>query len=210
MDLPKKEKISSLSDNIVANLPSLIYLRNITIQNEDNIIWININELKDIGYFEISKKRLRFDFLKKHIHPDDVSVFLKMNSVSNKESRKSNFLFRIKNKITDNWDWFSGKVSMYFEVDIEYSLIQCQNLSKGAYFENKLKYLTAEQLSSVNELTKREKEVLTYVCKGFAAREIATELNISKNTIVTHKENISKKLGVRKSTQLASFASMVL
>ncbi len=47
------------------------------------------------------------------------------------------------------------------------------------------------------QLTKREKEVLAYVVKGFSYTEIANMINVSGHTVTSHIKNIYKKLSVR-------------
>ncbi len=55
-------------------------------------------------------------------------------------------------------------------------------------------------------LSDREKEVLTLVAKGKMNKEIADILNISVFTVMTHRKNISKKLGINNIAGLAVYA----
>ena len=48
-------------------------------------------------------------------------------------------------------------------------------------------------------LSKREKEVLNLIIEGKTYREIASEMFVSINTILTHRKNIKSKLGVKSS-----------
>ena len=50
--------------------------------------------------------------------------------------------------------------------------------------------------SSVSSLTGREREVLTLVAKGLAAKQVARQLGISHKTVEGHKTRIFSKLGV--------------
>ncbi|WP_299254287.1 response regulator transcription factor [uncultured Cytophaga sp.] len=52
----------------------------------------------------------------------------------------------------------------------------------------------------------RELEVLRYICKGRSNEQIADILFISEKTIATHRRNIMKKAGVKKSTDLIIWA----
>lgn len=52
----------------------------------------------------------------------------------------------------------------------------------------------------------RELEVLRYICKGRSNEQIADLLFISEKTIATHRRNIMKKAGVKKSTELIVWA----
>ena len=59
-----------------------------------------------------------------------------------------------------------------------------------------------------NTLTVREIEVLSLVVQGFINKEIADRLNISLPTVVTHRRNITEKLGVRSVSALTIYAVM--
>lgn len=62
----------------------------------------------------------------------------------------------------------------------------------------------SEQYSTV--LTPREKEVLVLIAHGSTIKEIASELGISVNTTLTHRKNISAKLGIRSVSGLSLYA----
>ena len=52
--------------------------------------------------------------------------------------------------------------------------------------------------------TRREKDILNLLEKGFCAKEIASRLFISETTVITHKKNLKKKYGVKNSVELIS------
>ncbi len=49
----------------------------------------------------------------------------------------------------------------------------------------------------MNELTRREKEVIIELSKGLYYKEIASKIFISPETVKKHVKNIYRKLGVR-------------
>jgi DNA-binding CsgD family transcriptional regulator len=55
-------------------------------------------------------------------------------------------------------------------------------------------------------LTEREIEVLRLLASGKATKEIAEELHISTNTVITHRKNLSAKTGIRSVSGLAIYA----
>lgn len=57
-------------------------------------------------------------------------------------------------------------------------------------------------------LSVREKEVLRLIAEGLTAKEIADKLGISANTVVTHRKNMSAKLGIRSVSGLSLYALM--
>ena len=56
------------------------------------------------------------------------------------------------------------------------------------------------------ELSEREKEVLVLVAKGLLNKEIADKLNISINTVITHRKNITRKTGIKTAPGLTVYA----
>lgn len=55
-------------------------------------------------------------------------------------------------------------------------------------------------------LTKREKEILTYIVEGLSNKEIAKRMFLSNSTIQFHVSNVLSKLGVSKRTEAAYLA----
>lgn len=55
-------------------------------------------------------------------------------------------------------------------------------------------------------LSERETEVLKYIALGLSNKEIAVKLNISINTVITHRKNISQKTSIRSVSGLTIYA----
>lgn len=55
-------------------------------------------------------------------------------------------------------------------------------------------------------LTPKEKEVLQLIAEGYSSKQIAKNFNLSLNTVHIHRNNIMKKLGIHKQTELVRFA----
>jgi two-component system, NarL family, nitrate/nitrite response regulator NarL len=58
----------------------------------------------------------------------------------------------------------------------------------------------------VNQLTGRERQVLTFLARGNSTPQIARELRVSPNTVRTHIQNILTKLGVHSRLEAVTFA----
>lgn len=58
------------------------------------------------------------------------------------------------------------------------------------------------------ELSLREIDVLKLIVKGITNKEIADKLNISLNTVLTHRKNITAKLGIKTVSGLTFYAIM--
>lgn len=61
---------------------------------------------------------------------------------------------------------------------------------------------------SNKELSVRETDVLQLIVKGITNKEIADKLNISLNTVLTHRKNITAKLGIKTVSGLTFYAIM--
>lgn len=59
---------------------------------------------------------------------------------------------------------------------------------------------------SQRDLTSREKDIIVGVVKGLSNKEIAAELNVSVNTVMTHRRNIASKLQIHSAAGLTIYA----
>ena len=62
--------------------------------------------------------------------------------------------------------------------------------------------------TEVHDLSAREIEVLKLITKGFINKEIADKLNISITTVISHRKNITEKLGIKSVPGLTIYAVM--
>ncbi len=65
---------------------------------------------------------------------------------------------------------------------------------------------TDENLIKTEKLTKRESKIFSLIGSQFTSQEIADILNVSKETISTHRKNIIKKLNLKGTRQLQNVA----
>ncbi|MCO6497801.1 MAG: response regulator transcription factor [Chitinophagaceae bacterium] len=76
-------------------------------------------------------------------------------------------------------------------------------LTKGSMFNRSAE---GKRITAIREeLTQREKEILSLVTKGYSNQEIADELYISINTVKTHRSNILFKCDVKNTASLIRF-----
>lgn len=107
-----------------------------------------------------------------------------------------------------------GYVLKDSESDVLISAIR--SINKGeTYIQPNMASLLFKKLNSkekekeekrINDLTKREIEVLKLITEGMLNKEIAHKLNISEKTVKNHVSNIFKKIDVSDRTQAAVFA----
>ena len=88
-----------------------------------------------------------------------------------------------------------------------------QIMDKGYYFSdlvglamlNKIKGPPASSINAftlIPEISKREKEVLQLICKGYSTAEIADQLFISKRTVEGHRASLLRQLEVKNTAGL--------
>ena len=82
----------------------------------------------------------------------------------------------------------------------------------GTYFSQELLRNLVGSLKSTrgerpgDVLSDREKEILLLICRGMSNQEIADKLFISTHTVITHRRNISAKLGIHSPAGLTIYA----
>ena len=64
------------------------------------------------------------------------------------------------------------------------------------------------EIINSHDLSAREIEVLKLITKGFINKEIAEKLNISLTTVISHRKNITEKLGIKSVAGLTIYAVM--
>jgi DNA-binding CsgD family transcriptional regulator len=99
------------------------------------------------------------------------------------------------------------------------------SISIGSYFDENLLYTDPEEIlveklrciynscgedsqqeSGSSILSEREKEVLRQVALGHTNKEISNTLSISTHTVITHRKNITAKLGIKTIAGLTVYA----
>jgi DNA-binding CsgD family transcriptional regulator len=153
-----------------------------------------MNEILDRYTFEVTFP-LIFDFLDKNDFDLNLSVLQKY-----KISEKGEQQFHISNlKYNPQFDQF-------FCIDFNVN-----KLDFGVYNLRKIvdANLKKQQwFPFYQSLTKREREVITFIAKGYTNKRIGEELFLSCHTIRTHRNNIFRKLNINHLRQLLEFADL--
>ncbi len=63
-----------------------------------------------------------------------------------------------------------------------------------------------DQAGQTDALSPREKEVILGIVKGLSNKEIASAMNVSVNTVMTHRRNIASKLQIHSAAGLTIYA----
>lgn len=185
--------------------------------SENKIVWINGNFAKFVGYNLnkfISKSMDRF--LNTSVHYSDRKKLRKVLTGYEQGMQKEEQVFlRLKNTVND-YEWLlasfelisldknkSAHVQIY-GIILDNKPEQRDDIKmylKQAYMKN--------QMSKIELLTKRQKQILVMMGKGLTSKQIAESLNISFHTVEAHRKIIAKKTQTRKRAGLISLAAEV-
>lgn len=75
-------------------------------------------------------------------------------------------------------------------------------------YGHKSKLHPSQDITKTHDLSAREIEVLVLITKGLINKEIAEKLNISLTTVISHRKNITEKLGIKSMPGLTIYAVM--
>ena len=79
-------------------------------------------------------------------------------------------------------------------------------LAGGVYFSRTVVDF-CNQTRSINEnISPREEDIIKYIAEGYSNKDIAINLNISPETIKTHKRNIKEKLNLENTHDIINYA----
>ncbi|EGJ70853.1 transcriptional regulator, LuxR family [Bacteroides coprosuis DSM 18011] len=80
------------------------------------------------------------------------------------------------------------------------------DLHRNAHEPNHSKNMEAINAHQVHELSPREIDVISLIAVGKTNKEIAKKLSISQTTVITHRKNITDKLGIKSVSGLTIYA----
>jgi len=95
----------------------------------------------------------------------------------------------------------SGKVSYRVSLKID----SLSDVQRSTGVQQKLE-IRKIYLEIYHTLTKREKEIISYIVDGYNNSEIAAALFISRRTIEQHRKNIRRKFNYQNDFELLKFA----
>ncbi|OEJ15844.1 helix-turn-helix transcriptional regulator [Brachyspira hampsonii] len=96
-----------------------------------------------------------------------------------------------------------GYLSWYF-INMVNNKISNNNINSENAIEDDIKYNNTEKREIDVNLTKREKEILSYLLDGKTNKEVSLILSISLNTVNNHVANIYEKSGVKNRVELVN------
>ncbi|MBN1338778.1 MAG: PAS domain-containing protein [Bacteroidales bacterium] len=173
-------------------------------------IWANNCYEKITGYSKEEIMQMGPEWAEENYHPEDRFIMKERIKYFREKSGDSySCIYRIKHK-ENRWVWLYSNC-VVFNRDRYGMPVQLLGIAidfTGSFKTiGQLEKLILENKMLRNELilckiSKREKEVLTFISRGLSAGQIGSQLNISPNTVNNHRKNMMKKLGAGNIAQL--------
>lgn len=195
--MPFSCEIPSLA--ILDKLPALVYLSdNVT----KTILWCNPYMEEVTGYTLDEIRNMGIEFFHTVMHPQSFPKAIEAQARFKQAGEEFAGACRIRARNSEDWMWLYG-IAVPFTYDDSGNVkevVCCFMELKGAdtpvqVLRAFFSLFQAQIKEPMDNLGKREKEILHHVLNGKQDAEIAGELFLSKDTIKTHKKNIRKKLG---------------
>ncbi len=115
------------------------------------------------------------------------------------DSLRNNMLTATLYDLYNNEEWLQLHAKVENEILVPVIKNMEMNISTGA------DVLNAEE-GGENALSPREREVVSCLAMGLSNKEIASKLNISINTVITHRKNIATKLSIHSVAGITIYA----
>lgn len=169
---------------------------------------VTLKELSSMG----SKYHDRF------FNNEDMEDFMvKLRQMLENRDPNETFTFfqQVKFKDREEWVWHLGSTRIFHQATDgtpTHLVTVSFPVDRMKHIPNKAERLLAENqffkdnLHKFLKLGNRAKEVLKLVALGKSSAEIADELNISVDTVNTHRKNIKKKLEISNNFEFAEYA----
>ncbi|RKD98552.1 LuxR C-terminal-related transcriptional regulator [Marinifilum flexuosum] len=176
------------------------YLVRLGVKTLLNVIGIE-SDLHEVG---------TFDELEYFLQKDENMDYLILSEDILQKQRKPDCLEYVKNSFGLNTTILIGKQQFSNCVCDHFISNSC---SRKEVVDKLQQFFYAPKANEQQEedshtLSDREKDVLKAVALGFSNKEIADQLFISINTVITHRKNITSKLGIKTISGLTVYALM--
>ena len=169
---------------------------------------VSLQELSNMG----SKYHDRF------FNNEDMEEFMvKLRKLLQSKDPSETFTFfqQVKFKDREEWVWHIGSIKIFQQapdgtpthlVTVSFPVDRMKHIENKAERLLKENMFFKDNLGKFLKLGKRAKEVLKLVALGKSSAEIAEELNISIDTVQTHRKNIKKKLNISSTFEFTEYA----
>ena len=153
-----------------------------------------INEIKEINYINIDTQKTE---LNKYLSENKKNLFI----IDKQLFEKTKYTIK-KNKIPHiiiNPEKTNNENNIFLLENKKHEILD-------AVKSQIKKILKTTTTNKNNELSPRETAIVKCIAKGMTNKEIADKLFISTHTVITHRKNITKKLGIKSISGITVYA----
>jgi two-component system, NarL family, response regulator NreC len=162
-----------------------------------------LKEFRNVGISEIVENIDAIEIALRNNKPN--YLVISSDLLSEMDSLKINQIY----KLSPTTEIIHFQTNDNKQLPIQHSLRLTMNAGKKETIEFFAKLIDKKLSGSeieTSELSEREKDILGNVAMGKTNKEIADELNISIHTVITHRKNITAKLGIKSISGLTVYA----
>lgn len=162
-----------------------------------------LKEFRNVGVSEIVENIDAIEIALRNNKPN--YLVISSDLLSEMDSLKINQIY----KLSSTTEIIHFQTNNNKQLPIQHSLRLPMNAGKKETIEFFAKLIDKKLSGSeieTSELSEREKDILGNVAMGKTNKEIADDLNISIHTVITHRKNITAKLGIKSISGLTVYA----
>lgn len=209
-----EEKISAFAPQFEL-MPGIVVVHQI---EKYHPIYMTRNGLETLGISHEELLAIGEDYFKEFFNDDFTAEFFqKLVPLLKKENEEETFtvFHQVQSSLNNKFEWFVSSVRIFHSINDE----PTHTLSISFPIEKLEKIpIIAEKLLAENEfsrehcdlfstLTAREKEILKFCAQGKSSRQISELLNISTETVNSHKKSIRLKLNISSIHEMSKYAN---
>lgn len=212
-----EEKIQQLA--LSADLlPGVVVVHDISNLPEFKTVFMSARGLDQLGVnlHEISEMGNKYH--ERFFNNEDMEGFMgKLENLLQSKDPDETFTFfqQVKFRNKEEWVWHIGSIRIFHQGTAgnpTHLITMVFPVNQMKHIPNKAERLLAENLffrdnmEKFESLGNRAKEVLKLVALGKSSAEISEELNITIDTVNTHRKIIKKKLGINNTYEFTEYA----
>lgn len=213
-NLKEKLKIFSTCADL---MPGVVVIHKLS-PEEFSTVYMSSRGLEQLGVSLEELKNMGPEYHEKFFNNDDMEDFMiKLRKLLESKDENETFTFfqQVKLKDRKEWVWHIGSVRIFHKDEDDnptHTVTVVFPVDRMKHIENKAERLLAENkffkenLNKYLSLGQRGKEVLRLVALGKSSIEIAKELNISVDTVNTHRKNLKRKLSISNTFEFMEYA----
>ena len=217
MELSFEEKLKKFAP-WAEYMPGVVVIHDLSKGSEFQTVFMSSKGLKELGVTMDELANMGSKYHERFFNNEDMEGFVEklQNLLQNKDPDETfTFFQQVKLKDRQDWVWHVGSIRIFHQDErgeATHTVTIVYPIENMKHIPNKAERLLAENMFFKENLDKfdslggRAKEVLRLVALGKSSMEISQELNISVDTVNTHRKNIKKKLGINTTYEFTEYA----